>query len=47
MNPKPWYEIIFENYAKTYDKEFFTQGTSGESEFIEQELNYNKSQSDC
>ena len=43
MNPKQWYEILFENYSKTYDKESFTQGTAGESDFIEQELNYNKS----
>lgn len=43
MNPKQWYESLFENYAKTYDKESFTQGTDGECDFIEQELNYNKS----
>lgn len=27
MISKQWYEILFENYAKTYDKESFTQGT--------------------
>lgn len=43
MNSKQWYETLFENYAKTYDKESFTQGTAGECDFIEQELNYNKS----
>lgn len=43
MNKKPWYESLFENYGKTYDKESFTQGTIGECDFIEQELNYNKS----
>ena len=40
---KQWYETLFENYAKTYDKESFTQGTTGECDFIEQELNFNKS----
>ncbi len=39
---KQWYESLFENYAKRYDKECFVQGTLGECDFIEQELNYNK-----
>ena len=43
MNTKQWYETLFENYSKTYDKESFTQGTAGECDFIEQELNHNKS----
>jgi 2-polyprenyl-3-methyl-5-hydroxy-6-metoxy-1,4-benzoquinol methylase len=43
MNQKQWYEELFANYAKTYDKESFTQGTIGECDFIERELNYNKS----
>ena len=43
MNPKQWYETLFENYAKTYDKESFTQETVCECDFIEQELNHNKS----
>jgi ubiquinone/menaquinone biosynthesis C-methylase UbiE len=43
MNKKQWYESLFENYAKTYDKESFTQGTIGECNFIEKELNYDKS----
>ena len=42
MNSRQWYETLFENYAKTYDKESFTQGTSGECDFLEQELNHNK-----
>ena len=42
MNSRQWYETLFENYAKTYDKESFTQGTSGEWDFLEQELNHNK-----
>ena len=43
MPSKQWYETLFENYSKTYDKESFTQGTAGECDFIEQELNNNKS----
>lgn len=39
MNSKPWYETLFENYAEKYDKESFTRGTSGECDFIEAELN--------
>ncbi|MGC9344726.1 MAG: class I SAM-dependent methyltransferase, partial [Bacteroidales bacterium] len=40
---KQWYETLFENYGKKYDKEVFTQGTAGECDFIEKELDYNKS----
>ena len=43
MDKKQWYEIIFENFGITYDKEVFTQGTYGECDFIEQELNRDKS----
>ena len=43
MKNKQWYESLFENYGKTYDRESFTQGTIGECDFIEKELNYNKS----
>lgn len=39
---KQWYEELFENYGEKYDKEIFTQGTIGECNFIEKELNYNK-----
>ncbi len=35
--PKQWYEELFENYGKQYDRECFTQGTAGECDFIEQE----------
>ncbi|HHT73290.1 MAG TPA: class I SAM-dependent methyltransferase [Firmicutes bacterium] len=38
-----WYEKLFENYAEQYDKESFTQGTIGECDFIEKELNHDKS----
>jgi 2-polyprenyl-3-methyl-5-hydroxy-6-metoxy-1,4-benzoquinol methylase len=40
---KKWYEELYENNAKNYDKEVFAQGTIGEVDFIEKEINYNKS----
>jgi 2-polyprenyl-3-methyl-5-hydroxy-6-metoxy-1,4-benzoquinol methylase len=40
---KQWYEQLFENYSKKYDEESFTQGTIGECDFIEKEINYKKS----
>jgi len=40
---KQWYESLFENYAKQYDKECFVQGTVGECDFIEQEIDRDKS----
>ena len=40
---KQWYEALFENYANQYDKECFVQGTAGECDSIEQEINSNKS----
>jgi len=43
MSKKQWYEALFENYGKTYDKENFVQGTPGECDFLEKELNNNKS----
>lgn len=42
MNKKQWYELLFENYAHKYDNESFTQGTKGECDFIEREINYDK-----
>ena len=39
---KQWYESLFENYANKYDKECFVQGTLGECDFIEEELNHDK-----
>ncbi len=35
---KPWYEELFSNYARSYDREAFTQGTLQEVEFIEAEI---------
>ena len=43
MSKKQWYESLFENYGQKYDNEIFTQGTNGECDFIENELNHNKS----
>jgi 2-polyprenyl-3-methyl-5-hydroxy-6-metoxy-1,4-benzoquinol methylase len=40
---KQWYEALFENYAKRYDQESFTQGTIGECDFIEKEINGDQS----
>jgi len=37
-----WYEELFENYGIKYDKETFVQGTIGECDFIEKEIEYNK-----
>jgi len=39
---KQWYEELFENYGLKYDNEIFTQGTSGECDFIEKEIKHNK-----
>jgi ubiquinone/menaquinone biosynthesis C-methylase UbiE len=33
-----WYEDLFDNYAATYDKETYTQGTIQEVDFIEREI---------
>ncbi|RPI03088.1 MAG: class I SAM-dependent methyltransferase [Ignavibacteriae bacterium] len=39
---RQWYETLFENYARTYDREEFTQGTVQETDFIEQEIGFDK-----
>ncbi|KAF5089120.1 class I SAM-dependent methyltransferase [Methanobacterium aggregans] len=39
---KQWYEELFLNYADTYEKEIYTQGTLGEVDFIEKEINHDK-----
>ena len=39
---KQWYEELFENFAQNYDAEEFTKGTVGECDFIEKEIDYNK-----
>lgn len=40
---KPWYEQLFANYARSYDREGFTQGTLQEVDFIEAEIAADKS----
>jgi len=39
---KQWYEDLFENYAEAYDREEFTRGTVGECDFIETEIDHDK-----
>ncbi len=39
---KQWYELLFENYGQKYDNEPYTTGTSGECDFIEEEIGHNK-----
>jgi SAM-dependent methyltransferase len=41
---KPWYRQLFEDYADSYDREPFTQGTAGEVDFIEREIGHDR---DC
>lgn len=43
MAEKQWYEFLFENYGEKYDQENFTQGTLGECDFLEKELDFDKS----
>jgi len=40
---KQWYESLFENYARKYDDECYVQGTIGECDFIEEEINRDRS----
>lgn len=40
---KQWYELLFENYGNSYDAEPYTEGTTGECDFIEAEIGRNKS----
>ncbi|MCU0363365.1 MAG: class I SAM-dependent methyltransferase [Bacteroidales bacterium] len=40
---KQWYEALFENYARKYDEEVFTKGTTGECDFIESETGGDRS----
>ena len=39
---KQWYEELFENFGEKYEAESFTKGTTGEVDFIEKEINYDK-----
>lgn len=38
-----WYEELFKDYANKYESESFTTGTIGEVDFIEKEIQFNKS----
>jgi ubiquinone/menaquinone biosynthesis C-methylase UbiE len=42
MIKKQWYEELFQNYAENYDREPYTKGTTGEVDFIEQEIHFNR-----
>jgi len=42
---KKWYEELFTDYAESYDRESFTQGTLQEVDFIEAEINFDKMKS--
>jgi len=44
MEGKKWYEELFENYGRKYDSEGFVGGTIGECDFIEREINYDKTE---
>lgn len=37
-----WYQALFANYARRYDEEVYTQGTHGEVDFLEQELEHDR-----
>jgi SAM-dependent methyltransferase len=37
-----WYQTLFANYARQYDAEVYTQGTQGEVDFLEQELEHDR-----
>jgi 2-polyprenyl-3-methyl-5-hydroxy-6-metoxy-1,4-benzoquinol methylase len=39
---KQWYESLFENFANTYENEIYTKGTLQEVDFIESEINADK-----
>jgi SAM-dependent methyltransferase len=40
---KRWYEELFENSAEQYDKEEYTRGTPGECDFLEAEIEHDRS----
>ena len=37
-----WYQTLFANYARQYDEEVYTTGTQGEVDFLEQELEHDR-----
>jgi hypothetical protein len=38
-----WYEELFRDYAGKHEKESFVTGTTGEVDFFEKEISFNKS----
>ena len=42
MKQEKWYQQLFSNYANGYEQEHYTQGTTGEVDFMEQEINFDK-----
>lgn len=42
LKMKKWYQELFTNYAEKYENEVFTQGTMGEVDFIESEIDQDK-----
>src|SRR5512134_3974482 len=39
---KQWYELLFENYGNQYDSLPYTTGTTGEVDFIESEIDHDR-----
>jgi 2-polyprenyl-3-methyl-5-hydroxy-6-metoxy-1,4-benzoquinol methylase len=39
---KQWYEELFQDYSEKYENESFTEGTTGEVDFIEKEAGFDK-----
>lgn len=37
-----WYRKLFENFSRTYDQEPFVQGSVGECDFFEREIDFNR-----
>lgn len=37
-----WYEDLYQDFGKSYEEEPYVQGTTGEVDFIEKELDFNK-----
>jgi 2-polyprenyl-3-methyl-5-hydroxy-6-metoxy-1,4-benzoquinol methylase len=40
---KQWYEELFQDFSENYDREIFTKGTTGEVDFLEKEIDFDKS----
>ena len=42
LNMTKWYEELFSNFGENYDREAFTHGTVGECDFIEREIDHDR-----